>query len=153
MADKSFVSALSGNNPALQFINPQVIAQSPVVVKAVKRENPIELPAVEVKPDKSEDISLQKNQPERPVETHQSGIVRGIKQPAASPAPVVTPSKKELKSKRINILVQPSLYADIERIAHVQEISSSEAVSIALRNFRKKNLPDLNKYWRIKAMD
>jgi hypothetical protein len=54
---------------------------------------------------------------------------------------------------RINIPVQPSPYADIERIAYIQEISSSEAVSMALRNFREEHLPDLNKYWRIKEMD
>jgi hypothetical protein len=126
VADKSFVSALSGNNPALQFINPQAAGQSPEVVKAVKQENPMELPAAEEKPDKPVEVPPRKNRPEKPAAMPQSGTVRGTEQSTVSPSLDTAPSKKELKSKRVNILVQPSLYADIERIARVQEISSSE---------------------------
>jgi hypothetical protein len=56
--------------------------------------------------------------------------------------PKVDKNSKELKRKRYNLLLLPSIYSDIEKIAYVENISINEAVNRALAMYRdaKKNV-------------
>jgi hypothetical protein len=57
---------------------------------------------------------------------------------------------KELKRKRLNLLIQSSLYTDMEKIAHVKEISINEAISVAVREYRDREQKALELYDRFK---
>ena len=65
--------------------------------------------------------------------------------PAPSPAPVkrspdrnrTTPSA-ETKSRRVQLLIQPSLWSELETIAAAKGISNNEAVINAIRAYTRK---------------
>lgn len=52
----------------------------------------------------------------------------------------------ELKSKRLNLLIKPSLYDDISKIAWVNDISTNEQIGRCLEEFQKRNEDKVNKY-------
>jgi len=63
---------------------------------------------------------------------------------------------RELKRKRYNLLLVPSLYGDIEKIAYVQDISANEAINRALAFYLENEKETLEKYAeieRLKASD
>jgi hypothetical protein len=53
---------------------------------------------------------------------------------------------RELKRKRYNLLLIPSTYGDIEKIAYVEKISVNEAVNRALAMYREAKKDILTKY-------
>jgi hypothetical protein len=59
---------------------------------------------------------------------------------------------RELKRKRYNLLLIPSLYEDIEKIAYVQNISANEAINRALRHYLEKEKRNLEKYTEIERL-
>jgi hypothetical protein len=59
---------------------------------------------------------------------------------------------RELKRKRYNLLLVPSLYEDIEKIAYVQNISANEAINRALAFYLEKEKETLDKYAEIEKL-
>ena len=53
---------------------------------------------------------------------------------------------KELKRKRYNLLLYPSLYKEIEKIAYVKRISVNEAVNQAIELYLNVGKNELEKY-------
>ena len=59
---------------------------------------------------------------------------------------------KELKRKRYNLLLYPSLYKEIEKIAYVKRISINEAVNQAIELYLKVGKTELEKYAEIEKL-
>jgi hypothetical protein len=59
---------------------------------------------------------------------------------------------KELKRKRYNLLLIPSIYNDIERISYVENISVNEAINRALELYRITKKDSLVKYDEIEKL-
>lgn len=53
---------------------------------------------------------------------------------------------RELKRKRYNLLLVPSIYKDIEKIAYIEKISTNEAINKAILLYTKENKTSLEKY-------
>jgi len=73
------------------------------------------------------------------------------------PIPIRNRSKidkngKELKRKRYNLLLLPSLCEDISKIAYVEKISINEAVNQAMVLYRDSKIDILNKYVEIEKL-
>lgn len=63
--------------------------------------------------------------------------------------PPKTPRLYETKSKRLNLLIQPSLAADIGKLATLYRISSNELIVRVLSDFTDKRKAEIKKYDRI----
>jgi predicted HicB family RNase H-like nuclease len=61
-------------------------------------------------------------------------------------------NNKELKQKRHNLKIIPSLYKDIEKIAYVEKISANEAINRAIELYCKKNKNKLGLYSKIEEI-
>ena len=59
---------------------------------------------------------------------------------------------QERKEKRRNLLILPSLYKEIEKIAYVEKISANEAINRAIELYCKRNKNKLGLYARIEEM-
>ena len=59
---------------------------------------------------------------------------------------------KELKCKRYNLLLYPSLYKEIEKIAYVKRISINEAVNQAIELYLNVGKNELEKYVEIEKL-
>jgi len=131
-------------NPAMQFLSiTKVPEPEPSHVTEAPMPEPLPLPAQTCKPV---------------IDSVQSG--EGTKQEikagilAEHKARIATESGKEsreLKAKRFNLLIQPSLFRDLERIANIKEISVNEALCIAAREYRALNVKELELYRKVKA--
>jgi len=65
----------------------------------------------------------------QPPEVHEDQPPKGFK---------VNPMYIETKSKRVQILVQPSIFETLDRIARAKGISRNEAINEALRQYAEK---------------
>ncbi len=63
--------------------------------------------------------------------------------------PPKTPRLYETKSKRLNLLIQPSLAADIGKLATLYRIGSNELIVRVLKEFTEKRKGELKKYDQI----
>jgi len=54
-----------------------------------------------------------------------------------------------LKRKRYNLLLVPSVFEDIQKIAYVEKISANEAINQALSHYRNEKKTILEKYAEI----
>jgi predicted HicB family RNase H-like nuclease len=54
--------------------------------------------------------------------------------------------KKELKKKRLNLIIQPSLYEDMGKIAYVKQISVNELICQAAKEYRNNEKRVLDRY-------
>lgn len=63
--------------------------------------------------------------------------------------PPKAPRLYETKSKRLNLLIQPSLAADIGKLATLYRISSNELIVRVLKEYTDKRKAELKKYDRI----
>ncbi|WP_043923022.1 hypothetical protein [Leadbettera azotonutricia] len=77
------------------------------------------------------------------------------------PMPKSTPPKThptrgkdgmEHKTKRLNLLIQPSLHEDIKKISVVKATNLNEIVNQALREYRDKEKRSLEKYEEIQRV-
>jgi len=59
---------------------------------------------------------------------------------------------KELKRKRYNLLLAPSLYEDVEKIAYVENISANEAINRALALYKENKNDTLKQYAEIEKL-
>jgi hypothetical protein len=66
--------------------------------------------------------------------------------------PVTGKNGKELKRKRLNLLLLPSLYRDMEKIAYVKGVSVNEIIGKALAEYRENEKRDLGKYDKMVKM-
>jgi hypothetical protein len=66
--------------------------------------------------------------------------------------PKVDKNGKELKRKRYNLLLLPSIYSDIEKIAYVKKIKPNEAINQALVMYRDANRDKLVQYTEIEKL-
>jgi hypothetical protein len=73
------------------------------------------------------------------------------------PIPIQDRSKtdkngRELKRKRYNLLLVPSIFEDIEKIAYVEKISANEAINRALVLYRENEKDTLEKFIEIEKL-
>ena len=53
---------------------------------------------------------------------------------------------KEIKSKRLNVLLKPSIYERIDKIATMKRISVNELINIVLEDYGNNNQDLVNKF-------
>lgn len=53
---------------------------------------------------------------------------------------------RETKSKRLNLLIRPSLYKDAAKIAHMQRVSINELIHLAIEIYVGEREQELRKY-------
>lgn len=58
----------------------------------------------------------------------------------------VNRSKKETKSKRLNLVIRPSLYQDVEKIAYMKKNSPNDQISKCLEEYVESNQDLIDKY-------
>lgn len=61
-------------------------------------------------------------------------------------APIVTTEGKETKSKRLNLLIKPTLYRNIEKIATMERISTNELINRVLGQYAREQAEAIAKY-------
>ena len=61
-------------------------------------------------------------------------------------APIVTTEGKETKSKRLNLLIKPTLYRNIEKIATMERISTNELINRVLEQYAREQADAIAKY-------
>jgi hypothetical protein len=66
--------------------------------------------------------------------------------------PVTGKNGKELKRKRLNLLLLPSLYKDMEKLAYVKGVSVNETICKALAEYRDNEKRALDKYEKMIEM-
>lgn len=54
--------------------------------------------------------------------------------------------KRETKSKRLNLVIRPSLYQSIEKIAYMKQNSPNDQISKCLEEYVEKNKDLIEKY-------
>jgi len=59
---------------------------------------------------------------------------------------------RELKRKRYNLLLVPSLFEDIKKIAYVEKMSANEAINQALSHYCSEKKKVLEKYAEIEKI-
>lgn len=110
------------NNPALQFIS------SALVDEAIEKETPEETPAQ----------PAAKAKPEQPEPAAQPSI------PAPAEKPVfevpMKPVYVEVRSKRFNALLQPSLYRSLSTLAATENISVNELMHRILASYVQEHM-------------
>lgn len=65
------------------------------------------------------------------------------------PTPRRTQGVKEAKSKRLNLLLYPSLHTDLEKIAYVKRCSVNDLINSTMRAYVARHGEDLAKYDQI----
>ena len=111
MSKKSFRE----NNPALQFITPAPVQETPAGQPR---------PAKEKQTDNTHTTSSTLNTQELDFTT----------------------KKQETKSKRLNLLIQPSLHQELTKIAYVQRVSLNELILRASREYAAAHQDAVRKY-------
>lgn len=56
------------------------------------------------------------------------------------------PNHKEVKSKRLNLLLQPSVFEDLSKIAHMKQTSVNNLINSILRDYRENESKSIEKY-------
>ena len=57
-----------------------------------------------------------------------------------------TATDKEIKSKRLNLLIRPTLYKDIEKIATMERVSTNELINRVLEQYSAEQAELIAKY-------
>lgn len=106
------------NNPALQFITPAPVQEAPAGQPR---------PAKEKQPDYTDN-------------THTTSSTQNTQELD------LTTKKQETKSKRLNLLIQPSLHQELTKIAYVQRVSLNELILRASREYAAAHQDAVRKY-------
>lgn len=85
--------------------------------------------------------------PEEPIE--QPKKEQPAKKPANKKADAEVKAKAETKSKRLNLLIQPSLYEDLNKIATMQKDSINNLITNVLAEHRDRNKDLIEKYNKV----
>lgn len=170
MAQKSFKQ----NNPALSYFTGAGSAEQK---SAIQQEQPtanfIEPQPQQAIPAKQQVLIRQENSPARPNEhIYEEVQAPSSKEGIAASSDEVDVDLEEIfsedyarntrrtyppkahrlyetKSKRLNLLIQPSLAADIGKLATLYRISSNELIVRVLKEYTDKRKAELKKYDRI----
>lgn len=128
MAKKSF----KADNPALQFIS------------AAQEEAPAPKQPQAPKPEAA---------PPKKTTTGRYGYGMEHKRTAPSPAPPkasepaeAPPPAAETKSRRLNLLLQPSVMDDLSKIAHMKKTSVNDLINTVMREYANENQALVEKY-------
>jgi len=110
-------------------------------------ENPIENVFDELSSNQDTQINekLDENPERKTHKTPQIAIPKKLKQKLKE-------KDRELKQKRRNLLILPSLYKEIEKIAYVEKISANEAINQAIELYCKRNKTKLGLYAKIEEI-
>lgn len=57
-----------------------------------------------------------------------------------------TQNAKETKSKRLNVLIRPSLFESASKVAHMQRISVNELIHLAVEKYVEESGDEVKKY-------
>lgn len=106
------------NNPALQFITPAPVQEAP---------------AGQPRPAKEKQTDHADN-------THTTFSTQDTQNTDS------TTKKQETKSKRLNLLIQPSLHQELTKIAYVQRVSLNELILRASREYAAAHQDAVRKY-------
>lgn len=61
-------------------------------------------------------------------------------------APVIADDDREIKSKRLNLLIKPTLYKNVEKIATMERISTNELINRVLEQYTVEQAELITKY-------
>lgn len=61
----------------------------------------------------------------------------------------IAPKKKEIKNRRVNLIMAPSLHSDLTILAHMQRVSLNELVSRVMGEYVTQRQEQLQKYLTI----
>jgi hypothetical protein len=53
---------------------------------------------------------------------------------------------KETKSKRLNLLLQPSVFEDVTKIAHMKRTSANDLINAILKDYAEREAETISKY-------
>ncbi len=116
------------NNPALQFISTALVDEAAAAEEPVREAAPAPVQSA----------------PAAPVAAPQS--VQTAAAPAAAPQEkFIVPMKPvyvEVRSKRFNALMQPSLYNNLSKLASLNGVSVNELMHRVLEKYVEDNLPE-----------
>lgn len=106
------------NNPALQFITPAPVPEAPAVQPRPAKEKQTDYTDYTHNTYTTQDIQSTEN----------------------------VSKKQETKSKRLNLLIQPSLHQELTKIAYVQRVSLNELILRASREYAAAHQDAVRKY-------
>lgn len=138
MAKKSYL-----DNPALQFISSAIVNETPPeapLSPAPETEEIIDEPAApkaERKAPKRAEQSEPKKKPQPKAEPRPINVIEA----EAGKEPTRVPMKLyyvEVRSKRVNVLMQPSLYDKLSEVAKYNGVSVNEVIHRACEDFVQK---------------
>lgn len=131
MSKKNF----KDNNPALQFISPSKETIAPIEVKT----NTDTTPNTDVKYyiDNTDNTGITDN-------THNTNNTH--KTNNTNTTYLKKTAQKEIKSKRLNLLIQPSLYQTFTKIAYMKQLSVNELILRTMKEYADQNTKTIQKY-------
>ena len=106
------------NNPALQFITPAPVPEAPAVQPSPAKEKQTDYTDYTHNTSSTQDTQNTEN----------------------------ISKKQETKSKRLNLLIQPSLNQELTKIAYVQRVSLNELILRASREYAAAHQDAVRKY-------
>ena len=106
------------NNPALQFITPAPVPEAPAVQPSPAKEKQTDYTDYTHNTSSTQDTQKTEN----------------------------ISKKQETKSKRLNLLIQPSLHQELTKIAYVQRVSLNELILRASREYAAAHQDAVRKY-------
>ncbi|EEG30595.1 hypothetical protein CLOSTMETH_01808 [[Clostridium] methylpentosum DSM 5476] len=106
------------NNPALQFITPAPVPEAPAVQPSPAKEKQTDYTDYTHNTSSTQDTQNTEN----------------------------ISKKQETKSKRLNLLIQPSLHQELTKIAYVQRVSLNELILRASREYAAAHQDAVRKY-------
>jgi hypothetical protein len=136
MSKKTF----KGANPALQFIEQARQAEEAAVKEERKEAEKIEAHKTE-NTDKAHNTD--KTYKTENTDTAHDAATRDEYAGAARHS---TNDGKETKSKRLNLLLQPSVFEDVTKIAHMKRTSANDLINAILKDYAEREAETIMKY-------
>jgi hypothetical protein len=110
--------SFKGSNPALQYIS-----------------------SMEIEPHNAQDTQTTDNTPNTPAARN---TYNAQDTSHARNMPVM--HKKEIKSKRLNLLLQPSLLEDMSKVARMKQTSVNDLINKVLRDYTQNEVSTIARY-------
>ena len=126
MSKKSF----KGVNPALAFISE---TEEPAAED--KREERLENETLNTSDTQNTDNTYIKQAARSERKAQDTPLKEGVKN-----------TGKETKSKRLNLILQPSLFENMSKIAHMRQTSVNDLINTLLREYAEREAETINKY-------
>ncbi|NCC64088.1 MAG: toxin-antitoxin system HicB family antitoxin [Spirochaetia bacterium] len=81
--------------------------------------------------------------------TQHTEYTQGTHTEQAQPTQYEYTAQAETKSKRLNLLIQPSLHENLVRISKINQVSLNELINQVLKDHEQKNQAAIAKYKKI----